>query len=109
MAADIPATGTRRLREAPARRGALSRGAAGDTTPEFITLAVVVSLLLLAGLVMTFSASFVQSTVQTGNAFGIFGKQLLWSIVGLPLLIGAAITDYRSWRPVARLLMVVSL
>ena len=118
MAADVPVT--RRGRAAPKQRsrkaashlpvrGLLSRTASGDTTPEFITLAVVTALLVLVGLVMTFSASFVQSTVQTGSAFGIFGRQLLWSMVGLPLLIGAAVTDYHRWRPIARLLLIGSL
>ncbi|MPZ71943.1 MAG: putative lipid II flippase FtsW [Nitriliruptorales bacterium] len=112
MAADARATRSRRRPPAVVRASrpvSLRPEVGGDTTPEFITVAVVVSLLLLAGLVMTFSASFVQSTVQTGNAFGIFGKQLLWSAVGLPLLVATAITDYRRWRPVARGLLAVSL
>ena len=112
MAADMPATRTRRahLRAvAPAPRLSFIRGAHGDSTPEFIALAVVAALLLLAGLVMTFSASFVQSTVQTGNAFGIFGKQLLWSGVGLPLLIVAARNDYHRWQALTRPLLFVSL
>ena len=116
MAADVPVTPrgraapkqrTRTAGPLPAR--GLLRNASGDTTPEFITLAVVTVLLALVGLVMTFSASFVQSTVQTGSAFGIFGRQLMWSLLGLPLLIGAAVTDYHRWRQIARLAMIGSL
>ena len=87
----------------------MAGGIAGDTTPEFMVLAAVVVLLLLLGLLMTFSASFVASTAQTGSAFGIFGRQLLWSVVGLPLLVGAMLVDYRVWRRVAPLLVLVSL
>ena len=91
------------------RRAPVRHGVAGDTTPEFMILAAVVVALLLLGLLMTFSASFVASTAQTGNAFNIFARQLLWSIVGLPLLIGAALLDYRWWRQLAPLLLVISL
>ncbi len=85
-----------------------ARRRAGDTTPEFVVLGAATVLLALLGLAMTFSASFVQSTAQTGNPFGIFTKQLLWSAVGTPLLMWAALTDYRSWRRVAPALLVVS-
>jgi cell division protein FtsW len=91
------------------RRAPVPAGIHGDTTPEFMVLAVVVVVLLLLGLLMTFSASYVASTAQTGNAFGIFGRQLLWSMVGLPLLVGAALLDYRRWRRLAPLLVLVSL
>jgi cell division protein FtsW len=58
---------------------------------------------------MTFSASFVQAAKQTGDAFGIFTKQLLWCAVGLmPMLVCAAV-DYRRWRPLISPLMLVTL
>ena len=65
--------------------------------------------LLLVGLVMTFSASFVQSAAQTGDAFGIFAKQLLWCAVGLGPMIAAAAVDYRRLRPLAGPLMLATL
>ena len=91
------------------RRTPVRAGAAGDTTPQFIWLTALTATLLLLGLVMTFSASFVASTAQTGSAFGIFGRQLLWSILGLPLLVVATLADYRSWRRIAPVLLLVSL
>jgi cell division protein FtsW len=110
VAADAPAAAAaRRPVRRRERRAPIPAGIHGDTTPEFMVLAVVVLVLLLLGLLMTFSASYVASTAQTGNAFGIFGRQLLWSVVGLPLLVGAALMDYRIWRRFAPLLVLVSL
>ena len=106
MAADVPVGRTIRRTD---RRAPLRAGVSGDTTPQFMVLSVVTTALILLGLLMTFSASFVASTAQTGNAFGIFGRQLLWSIVGLPLLIGAAVVDYHRWRRFAPLLLLISL
>ena len=108
MAVDVSADRAGR-RAAAERRAPIRGGIAGDTTPQFMVLAGVSAALLLLGLVMTFSASFVQSTALTGNAFGIFGRQLLWSIVGLPMIVGAALIDYRHWRRFAPLLLLVSL
>jgi cell division protein FtsW len=108
VAADASATRADR-RATVERRAPIRGGVAGDTTPQFMVLVGVTALLLLFGLVMTFSASFVQSTALTGNAFGIFGRQLLWSAVGLPLLVMAALADYRHWRRLAQVLLAISL
>ena len=60
-------------------------------TRTFLTLlSVITAFLLLAGLVMTFSASFVQSTVQTGNAFDILDST--W-MTGIGVLGANAILD----------------
>lgn len=82
---------------------------AGATTREFVVLAGTVAVLLVLGLVMTFSASFVTSAAQTGDAFSIFQRQLLACLVGLPLLGLAALTDYRIWRRLSALLLLVAL
>jgi len=93
----VPATDRRRVRPA------------GAATREFVVLAGTVAILLVVGLVMTFSSSFVQSTAETGDAFSIFQRQLLACLVGLPLMAAAALTDYRLWRPLAPPLLVASL
>ena len=99
----------RRARPASSSRRGVRLTAAGDTTTEFIVLAGTVGTLIILGLVMTFSASFVESTAQTGNAFGIFSRQLLWSVLGMPLLIAAAVTDYHRWRRLAPPLLAIAL
>ena len=108
MAAEIP---LRRVEPAARaeRRAPIRAGAAGETTPHFLWLTAIIATLLLLGLVMTFSASFVQSAAQTGNAFGIFGRQLLWSILGIPMIVIATLADYRSWRRLAPVLLLISL
>jgi hypothetical protein len=46
---------------------------------------VLTLLLLLFGLLMWFSASFVGAALD-GDAFGTFRRQLLWAAIGLPVL-----------------------
>jgi cell division protein FtsW len=65
--------------------------------------------LLMLGLVMTFSASFVQSTAQTGDAFDVFNRQAFWAAIGIPVAFLAAVVDYRSWRRSAPLAVIVTL
>lgn len=90
-------------------RAALRLQATGETTALFLVLAATVVVLLLLGLLMTFSASFVQSAAATGDGFGIFRRQLLWCLLGVPITVVVALRDYRRWRPLAGLLLVVSL
>ncbi len=61
-------------------------------------LPVIVGSLTLLGLVVLYSASFVDSTQETGNPASYLGKQLLWLLIGLA---GGVVTmrlDYRFWR-----------
>ena len=81
----------------------------GDTTLLFGVLTATVVVLILLGLLMTFSASFVRSALEDGDAFGIFRRQLLWCLVGVPLTIAVALRDYRRWRPWVRPLTAISL
>jgi cell division protein FtsW len=88
--------------------------ATGETTPLFLVLAATVVVLVLLGLLMTFSASFVQSAAATAasgrpDAFSIFRRQLLWALLGIPLMVGVALRDYRTWRPYISALLIVSL
>jgi cell division protein FtsW len=89
-------------------RALVAPPASGETTALFGVLAATVVVLILLGLLMTFSASFVQSALA-GDAFGIFRRQLLWCLLGIPVTIGVALRDYRSWRPWIRVLVIVSL
>jgi cell division protein FtsW len=102
----------------PARRNWLYRvvvpQASGETNPLFLVLAATVVVLLFLGLLMTFSASFVQSAADTAasgqpDAFGIFRRQLMWCLLGVPLTVGVALRDYRTWRPYIRVFLIVTL
>lgn len=81
--------------------GAFSGLVSGRGTTEFYWLLGLTGGLLVLGLVMTFSASFVQSTAQTGDAFGVFSRQAIWAAVGVPVVLVTALVDYRRWRPIA--------
>jgi cell division protein FtsW len=81
----------------------------GESTPEFWLLAGTIAVLTVLGLVMTFSASFVQSASDTGDAFGIFQRQLMWCALGLPVMAVAAVSDYRGLRKIAIPALIVSL
>jgi cell division protein FtsW len=97
---------------APAREGKDRAGrfaVAGESTPAFVLLTATSATLLVLGLVMTFSASFVRSAAETGDAFGIFTRQLLWCAIGLVPMVGLALTDYRRWRRLATPLLLVAL
>lgn len=82
--------------------------ASGETNAMYGVLAATVVVLVLLGLLMTFSASFVQSAVA-GDAFRIFRRQVLWCLVGVPITIAVALRDYRVWRPYARPLLIIAL
>ncbi|MBA2318085.1 MAG: putative lipid II flippase FtsW [Euzebyales bacterium] len=86
-------------RRRPAARTQRARlTVAGGSTPEFLLLAATTTVLLVVGLVMTFSASFVQSASTTGDAFWVFQRQLLWCAVGVVPMALVALTDYRGLR-----------
>lgn len=80
----------------------------GAGTVPFALVAASSVCLLVLGLVMIFSASFVQSTAESGDAFGIIGRQLLWAAVGLPPAAAAALADHRVWRRVAIPLLLLA-
>ncbi|CAN5118150.1 hypothetical protein BH20ACT9_BH20ACT9_18310 [soil metagenome] len=102
-------TGRGRLRALPRRLGGVVGAGGGAATSQFLLLAGTVAALTLLGLLMTLSASFVQSIAESGGPFSIFLRQLLWSSVGLPVLLLLAFSDYRVWRPWAAPLLLLSL
>jgi cell division protein FtsW len=50
---------------------------------------------------MVFSASSVTQYADTGSAFGIVGRQLMWAGFGVPLMLVAARMPARTWRILA--------
>jgi cell division protein FtsW len=77
-------------------------------TPEAIALTTVVAALTVIGLVMSFSASFVDAA-ETGDPFGVFLRQLLWACVGIPAFLVAANLDHSIWRRLSWPLMAAAL
>lgn len=90
------------------RRGALtrlrSRWQPGAWSSDATALTMVTLLLLLTGLVMSFSASFVDGA-EAGDPFATFRRQLLWAGLGVPAFVLAASLDHRIWRRLSWLLL----
>jgi cell division protein FtsW len=81
----------------PTLRGVFLRHGVGPWNGTAVWVTVLVLILLLVGLLMSFSASIVDAA-QEGDAFGTFRRQLLWSALGLPLFGIVASVDHRHWR-----------
>lgn len=74
-----------------------------------VVLAVVCVALVVLGLVMTFSASFVRAAVENGGPFYFFVRQLGFAVVGGLGMVVAARLDYRRWQRIAVPLLVLTL
>ncbi len=62
-------------------------------TPD-IPLLVITIVLLVLGVEMVYSASFVVAQSEFGDATYFLSKQVMWSLMGGILLVGAAVLDY---------------
>lgn len=57
-------------------------------SPEFVVMTAMVIFLVLFGLVMVLSSSFVDSALgNDGNFFAIFFRQTMWALIGVPLML----------------------
>jgi cell division protein FtsW len=101
MSHDVARPSTRRWLPIPR---ALS---AGPWSSDATAITVVTIVLVLIGLLMSFSASFVDAA-EAGNPFGVFVRQLVWASIGLVGFVVAANLDPRLWRRLAWPLMVMA-
>jgi cell division protein FtsW len=85
-----------------------SRWEPGTWSSDATALTVVTLLLLLTGLVMSFSASFVDGA-EAGDPFATFRRQLMWAGLGVPAFVLTANLDHRIWRRMSWALLVGSL
>jgi cell division protein FtsW len=109
------------VRSVPPLRS-LRRGASSDTIrrlrpgrwlhpsqlPTATTLAGLIGVLCVFGLVMVGSASPIISLQLYGSTWAILLRQGLWMAVGIVALILCARVDYRRWRALRAPLLVVS-
>jgi cell division protein FtsW len=80
----------------------------GPWTGDASAVTVVTVLLLLTGLVMSFSASFVDAA-EAGDPFGVFRRQLAWAALGIAGFVLAACVHHGRWRRLSWPLLLVSL
>ncbi len=79
----------------------------GPWSADATALTVVTLSLLVFGLMMSFSASFVDAA-EAGDPFGVFRRQLLWAGFGLVAFTVAAALDHRLWRRLSWPLLVLA-
>jgi cell division protein FtsW len=89
-------------------RGLRTRLDPGPWTSDATALTVVTVLLLLTGLVMSFSASFVDAA-EAGDPFGVFRRQVVWALLGVPAFVVAASLPHQRWRRWSWPLLALSL
>jgi cell division protein FtsW len=102
--------GAPRVRSPRSRRrriATFTRTRSGPWTMDAAILTVLVTVLVLIGLIMTFSASFVDAA-QVGDPFGVFRRQLLWAGIGGVAFVLAAGLDHRVWRALGWGLLLIS-
>jgi cell division protein FtsW len=75
--------------------------------PVAITLTVVTVLLMLLGLLMSFSASIVDAA-QDGDAFGTFRRQTTWALLSIPVFFGATRIPRRHLRTLSWPMMLAA-
>ena len=66
------------------------------------TIFTVTVILLAVGIAMVFSASFAKSLDDAGDPFYFFKRQLLWAVLGVPVMWVFSHIEYPYWRQVAR-------
>ena len=84
------------------------RGARLEGWPrEAVVLTAIVGLLVAIGLVMSFSASFVDAA-ESGDPFGVFRRQAVWAVIGVAAFLVVARLPHQLWRPISWGLLAVS-
>ena len=79
-----------------------------EATPYYLLLGASM-LLLVLGIVMVFSASSVNAFSFMGSSFAIVNKQVMWVVIGLPLMWIASRLPVKAWRAFAYLGLITSL
>jgi cell division protein FtsW len=72
-------------------------------------LILVIAALLILGLMMVYSSTYDMAYVYYGDANHFFSRQLIWTILGLAVLVILARIDYHLWERWAVLLMAGTL
>ncbi len=70
----------------------------GPPPTAFYVIALVVTVLIMLGLVMVFSASAITSLHRGNSPWRIFNRQLLWAVLGGAAMITTARVPYHRWR-----------
>ncbi len=80
----------------------------GPWTADATAVTLLTLVLVLLGLVMSFSASFVPAA-EAGDPFAVFRRQAGWAAIGLVGFVLAARLDHRIWRGLSWPLVVIAI
>jgi cell division protein FtsW len=86
-------------REHPSRRA--NTRPLGPPPIAFYVISIVVTVLIMLGLVMVFSASAITSFHRGNSPWRLFNRQLLWAVLGGVAMVMAAKVPYHRWRRMA--------
>ena len=100
-------TGRRSRVAIPAWRRLRGERAPGPWNPDATWVTVITVALVVMGLVMSFSASFVDAA-EAGDPFAVFRRQAIWAAIGLPVFVLVANLDHRVWRRLSWLMLALS-
>ena len=80
----------------------------GPPPTAYYAIALTVTVLVMLGLVMVFSASAITSLHRGNSPWRIFNRQLLWAVVGSVSMVVFARTPYHRWRRLIRPALIFS-
>ncbi len=91
-------------RQHPSRRA--DERPLGPPPTSFYVISLVVTVLILLGLVMVFSASAITSFHRGKSPWRLFNRQLLWAVLGGAAMVTAARVPYHRWRRLAPYILI---
>jgi cell division protein FtsW len=103
-----PQPKARRPKAPPAPKSRRPKALPAPKPSTWYLLATVVGVLVVIGLVMVLSASSVQSQRQYGSTWVYFIRQSMWAALGIVVIRIVSRIDYRRWRQIIPLSLVVS-
>jgi cell division protein FtsW len=80
----------------------------GPPPVAYYVIAVVVAVFVMLGLVMVLSSSAPVQIARDQSAYRIFGRQVMWALLGFVGLLVAVKVPYQRWRPFVLALAVLA-
>jgi cell division protein FtsW len=78
-------------------------------TPEYITVVAMVIFLVVFGLAMVVSSSFVVSQQGSGDPLAVGLRQAVWATAGIPLMLVISRMPASSWKSLAPTLLLIAM
>lgn len=78
-------------------------------TPEYVVMVAMSLFLVVFGLVMVLSSSFVTARSGEGSFLGVFTRQGIWAMIGLPMMFILSTWKPQAFRALAPTLLLIGL